>query len=152
MRASVSSTREPMKPEVSACPATRLDSLLASQSAAFAISAGNPDLPSGSISASQGSRCLGTWSHPARRSNRAFGDPLANVRSRGRHGARDGGAAPSRCLSRWPIARQGARWRPGQRLAAIVVTGRGGGARPAQQTVKKQTAVYLRKRTGRLEL
>ena len=37
-----------------ACPATKLDSLLASQSAAFAISGGNPALPSGIPAANHG--------------------------------------------------------------------------------------------------
>jgi hypothetical protein len=37
------------------CPATQLDSLLASQTAALAMSTGNPNLPIGNPSANQGS-------------------------------------------------------------------------------------------------
>src|ERR1700730_7148811 len=37
-----------------ACPVTKFDSLLASQRAAFAISAGSPALPSGVLAASHG--------------------------------------------------------------------------------------------------
>jgi len=49
-------------PTTRAWPVTKLDSLLASQSAAFAISAGNPDLPIGYRSAIHGSTISGVRS------------------------------------------------------------------------------------------